>query len=140
MPVLDAGRPEHAQADERLRREVVVWLVTVRPDGQPQATPVWFLWDGESFLIYSQAGKPKLRNIAANPQVALHLRGTETGEDVAIFEGAAELPDDAPPADQVPGYVDKYRQHIEELGYSPATFAEDYSRPVRITPTRARIW
>ena len=29
-------------------------MTTVRSDGQPQTVPVWFLWDDEGFLIYSQ--------------------------------------------------------------------------------------
>jgi PPOX class probable F420-dependent enzyme len=71
--VLDLSQEAHAHADRRLRSEQVAWLTTVRADGQPQSTPVWFLWDGETFLLYSQPGAQKVRNVTANPKVSLHL-------------------------------------------------------------------
>ena len=51
---------------QRLRRELVIWLTTVRRDGMPQPTPVWFLWDGDTFLIYSQ---PNTRKLATSPTI-----------------------------------------------------------------------
>jgi PPOX class probable F420-dependent enzyme len=134
MPDVDA------ELADRLGGELIAWLTTVRADGQPQSVPVWFLWDGQSFLIYSQPEKPKLRNIAGNPKVSLHLRGTDTGGDVVVFEGIAERPSRAAPPDRVDPYLDKYRHLIDEYGWSPASFAEDYSEPIRITPTALRRW
>lgn len=138
--VLDSDDPAHAAAEERLRTDLIAWLTTVTADGQPQATPVWFLWEDGTFLICSRPGMPKLDNIAANPKVSVHLRGTEVGDDIATFDGTAELLDDAPPADQVPAYVAKYRDQMKRYGWSPARFAELYSEPIRVTPTEARIW
>jgi len=129
-----------AAVEGRLAREPIVWLTTVRSDGQPQSVPVWFVGDGSSFLMYSQPNKPKLQNIAGNPKVSLHLRGTETGSDVVAIEGSAERAAGDPPADRVEPYIDKYRRLIEEYGWTPASFAEDYSEPVRITPTVVRTW
>ena len=57
----------------RLESELIGWLTTVSPAGVPVPSPIWFLWDRESFLIYSQPDVPKLRNVAANPNVTLHL-------------------------------------------------------------------
>jgi PPOX class probable F420-dependent enzyme len=124
--------------EQRLAGELIVWLTTVRADGQPQSVPVWFAWDGRAFLMYSQRDKPKLRNIAGNPKVSLHLRGTETGGDVVVIEGTAERAADVPPADRVEPYIEKYRRLIDEYGWSPASFAEDYSEPIRLTPTAVR--
>jgi PPOX class probable F420-dependent enzyme len=109
--------------------------VTVTERGAPQPSPVWFLWDGESFLIYSQPGTPKLRNIAANPRVALHLNTDGAGDDVIIVSGRAEQSDD-PPGDQVPAYVEKYLGLIEGNNWTAASFAADYSVPIRIAPIR----
>ncbi len=41
--------------EARLREEVIVWLTTVRSDGQPQSVPVWFLWDGEYVEKYRES-------------------------------------------------------------------------------------
>jgi PPOX class probable F420-dependent enzyme len=125
---------------KRFADELIVWLTTVRTDGQPQSVPVWFLWEDGSFLIYSQRGKPKLRNIAGNPRVSLHLRGTESGGDVVVVEGTAGHPADAPPADRVDPYVEKYRGEIKGLGWTPESFARDYSESIRVTPNAVRTW
>jgi PPOX class probable F420-dependent enzyme len=80
VETLDADNPKHARADDKLRHEIAAWLTTVTTDGQPQSTPIWFHWDGSTFLIYSQPDRPKLRNIAGNPKVSLHLVGDPDGE------------------------------------------------------------
>lgn len=139
MSVLDLADPKHAQVDEKLRSETLLWLTTVTPDGQPQSTPVWFDWDGESFLLYSQPDRPKLSNIASNPKVAVHLVGDVEGTNVVTIEGAAGIDPTAPPADRVEGYVRKYVDRIDRLGWTPAGFAADYSVAVRVRPTRVRI-
>jgi PPOX class probable F420-dependent enzyme len=125
---------------DKLRDEVVVWLTTVSPEGQPQSVPVWFLWQDGAFLIYSQLDKPKLRNLAANPLVSLHFRGTRTGEDIATLEGEARRADGHPPADQVAPYMEKYAKEIEKLDWTPQSFAADYSEPVLVTPTSVLTW
>jgi PPOX class probable F420-dependent enzyme len=137
--LLDPNNREHAAAAERLRTDIIAWLTTVTADGQPQSTPVWFLWENGTFLIYSRPRMPKLDNIAANPKVAIHLRGTEAGDEIATFDGTAELLNGAPPANQVPAYVEKYRDQMKRYDWTPARFAELYSEPIRVTPTEARI-
>jgi PPOX class probable F420-dependent enzyme len=139
MTFLDPGDPKQARADEKLRTEIAVWLTTVRADGQPQSTPVWFRWDGDTFLFYSQPDRPKLHNIASGPKVSLHLVGDSDGEDVITFEGEAVVDLSAPPADELPRYMEKYSRLVEGFGWTPASYAADYSVPIRVTPTRVRI-
>jgi PPOX class probable F420-dependent enzyme len=138
--VLDPSNEAHAHADRRLRAERVAWLTTVRADGQAQSTPVWFLWDGETFLLYSQPGAPKVRNLTANPKVSLHLNDDGTGEDVITVEGTATVEPDTPRADRVERYLAKYQAAIAALGYEPGPFARTYSTAVRVRPTRVRVW
>lgn len=138
MLTLDTSTEFGVRVMRRLRDEVIIWLVTVDPDGTPQPSPVWFYWDGQTFLIFSQPNQVKLRNIARNSKVALHLNSDESGGDVAIFVGEAHIAPDAPRADAVPEYVSKYRQHIASIGMTPATFAQSYSVSIRVTPTKLR--
>ena len=98
--MLDPAKEAHAHADRRLRAEPVAWLSTVRADGQAQSTPVWFLWDGDTFLVYSQPGAQKVRNLTANPKVSLHLSDDGAGGDVVSFEGAAAVEPDTPRPDR----------------------------------------
>jgi PPOX class probable F420-dependent enzyme len=134
--VAEIGSPLAA----RFARERIAWLTTVRADGQPQSVPVWFVWEDGSFLIYSQRGKPKLRNIEGNPKVSVHLRGTDTGDDVVTIEATATPASDTPAADRVEHYIRKYSGLIDHYGWTPASFAEDYSEPIRLAPTTVRTW
>jgi len=131
---------EQAYLEERLAREVVIWLTTVRPDGQPQTSPVWFVWDGQTFLIYSMPRSQKVPNIQGNPMVSLNLDGDGTGGGIVTIEGQARIDDGAPPASEVGTYADKYRQLINDMGTEPEPFAKEYSTAIRVTPTRRRIY
>jgi PPOX class probable F420-dependent enzyme len=138
--VLDLDSPAGTRADRRLRTERILWLTTVRTDGQPQASPVWFVWDGETFLIFSQPDAQKLRNLAANPRVAVHVDTDEAGEDVVTIDGTAAVDPDVPSSDQLEEYQVKYREGIQAIGTTPAELARDYSVAIRIRPTRVRTW
>jgi PPOX class probable F420-dependent enzyme len=138
--VIDPGTEKGARADERLRSDEVAWLITVTGDGAPVPTPVWFWWDGETITVYSERDKPKLRHLAANPRVALALRTDVLGDEITVISGEAAIDESIPPADQLPGYVDKYGALIARLGADPASFSGAYGVPVRITPTKLRQW
>jgi PPOX class probable F420-dependent enzyme len=138
--VIDPNTGKGARVDARLREELVVWLVTVSADGTPVPTPVWFWWDGETLLVYSQRDKPKLRHIASNPRVALAMRTDEQGDALVVITGEAEVDTSAPPADKVPEYVEKYRGAIARLGSEVEPFAGEYSVAIRIRPVRLRAW
>jgi PPOX class probable F420-dependent enzyme len=138
--VIDPTTEKGARADARLRADEVAWLITVSADGQPVPTPVWFWWDGDTILVYSQRDKPKLRHIAANPRVSVAMRTDELGDEITVISGAAVVDPDSPSADRHPGYVEKYGTLIERLGADPPSFAGEYSVPIRITPTKLRQW
>jgi PPOX class probable F420-dependent enzyme len=140
MTVLDLDQPAHAAADARLQTEPILWLTTVTPAGQPQSTPVWFLWADGAFLVYGAANAPKTRSIAANPRVSLHLEGNGQGGANVIFEGTAALDPAGRRASEVPGYVEKYRALIARNGWTPDSFSDQYPDVIRVTVTRARIW
>lgn len=138
--MLDTTTEAGGRAERRLREEEIAWLTTVRSDGQPQSVPVWFFWDGEKFLVYSQLGRQKLRNIERNPRVDLNLNSNAQGGDVVRVEGTAEIVEDAPPATDVPEYVEKYRDAIARIGFDPDGFARAFSVAIRVTPTRWQVW
>src|SRR3979409_984511 len=97
---LDLETEFGSRAERRLREDIIGWLVTVTSDGRPQPKPVWFVWDGESLLLYSVPAQAKLRNIEGNPAVSLHLDTGEDGEDVVIVTGRAVVDPSAPPIDK----------------------------------------
>ncbi len=123
---------------QRLLEEKVAWLTTVRADGVPQPTPIWFLWQQGTFLVYSKPDARKVRNIRRNPHVALNFNTDESGEHVVVFRGEAAVEEGAPLADLVPAYLDKYRQGIIDLEMTPESMAQEYSVAIRITPRSVR--
>lgn len=127
-----------ARVERRLREDLIVWLVTVGPGGTPQPSPVWFLWDGATCLIYSRPATPKLRNVEARPRVALHFDGDGRGGDIVVLTGTARLDPGAEPADRVPQYVAKYRRGMAGIGMTPESFARAYSVALRVTPAHLR--
>ena len=140
MTILNTEEPAHAAAAARLQTEPIIWLTTVARSGQPQSTPVWFLWEAGEFLIYGLVNGPKTRNIGSNPHVSLHLEGNGRGGANVIFEGTARIDPAGPKADAVPVYIEKYREFIDSYGWTPESFAKDYPYVIRVSPTRARIW
>ena len=122
----------------RLAEERIAWLTTIDSRGVPQPRPIWFLWDGETFLIYSRPATAKLRHIAERPQVALNLDGDGRGGDIIVFTGRAEVDPATPPADQHPAYAAKYEPGFARIGMTPAQFAASYSVAIRITPHKLR--
>jgi PPOX class probable F420-dependent enzyme len=121
--------------ETRLRRELVIWIATAGRDGHPHVVPVWFLWDGKSVLIYAVPGQ-KVRDIEANPNVALHLNTDPVGEDVVRIDGTANIDPKQPPAYKVPNYVRKYREQIKGLDWTPKVFSDQYHVAIRVKPTR----
>ena len=128
------------RAEARLKEEKIAWMTTVRSDGQPQTVPVWFLWDDEGFLIYSQPNRQKLRNITQNPRVGLNLNSNEQGNDVVRLEGTASTDEDAPLSSEIPSYVEKYRESIARIGFDVEGFARAYSVALRVRPERWQVW
>jgi PPOX class probable F420-dependent enzyme len=138
--VLDLDSSAGARADRRLRTEQILWLTTVRADGQPQSSPVWFLWDGEALLVFSQPDAQKLRNLAGNPRVAVHLESEGTADEGVTIDGTAAVDPDAPSSNRIEEYRVKYREGIRAMGITPDELARDFSVALRIRPTRVRAW
>ena len=133
-----SSTPFGERVERRLREEKIIWLTTTGADGTPQPNPVWFLWDGDSFLVYSLPDAARLPHIQRTPRVALHFDGNGKGGDIVVFTGEARVSQDDPPADQLPVYVEKYKDFIARSFGTPADFAAKYSVALRITPTKVR--
>jgi PPOX class probable F420-dependent enzyme len=139
--MIDVTTKPGARAAARLERELILWLTTVTPGGQPQGSPVWFLWvDGEIMLL-SRADTPRAANIRANPRVAANLDGDGEGGDVVSIEGEARIARErATLADVPPAYVEKYAAKLAAYGWTMESMLVDYPVEIRIRPTRVRTW
>lgn len=72
----------------RLATERIVWLCTLRRNGSPHVTPVWFVFVRGTWWIGADRASVKLRNIENDPRVSLALEG---GEAPVVAEGRARI-------------------------------------------------
>jgi PPOX class probable F420-dependent enzyme len=125
-----------------LNNEYFIWLTTVGSDVSPQPRPVWFIWEKDSFLIFSEPKSHKIRHLKKYANVSLHFNTKdEKGEqEVIVFVGTARMDRDAPPAHKVSAYLKKYRKGIAGLGMTPEEFSRQYSVAIRVKPASIRGW
>ena len=133
--MIDASSQDGKRILRRLEEELVVWLTT--GGERPQSVPVWFLWERDSFLVFSVPGR-KVRQLEAHPRVHLNFNSTRSGGDVVRFEGRAEVLAGHPPPTSNEAYMRKYAEQIDRLGMSPEGFAEEYHVAIRIQPEKIK--
>ncbi len=136
--VFDSGSAKDARALDRLGHDMIGWLTTVTPDGQPQTFPIWFLWEDGKALIYSDHRAKRNANIADNPRVSLHLADNGQGGDLVVVEGEARVDPTTPPVTAHTGYLAKYGAWITEYLEGAEAMAAVYSVPIRVRPVRGR--
>ena len=128
-----------ARVARRLDEEVVAWLTVVDGAGTPQPAPIWFLWDGETALIYSNGQAKRLAHLRARPDAALHLDGDGRGGDIVVLTGTVVEATDQPAVPDHPEYLAKYGSWIANGPWgTPEVFAETYSVPLLFRPDRVR--
>jgi PPOX class probable F420-dependent enzyme len=126
---------------QHLADQYVIWLTTVDSKLTPQPRPVWFIWENDTFLIYSQPNAQKVKHISKNPRVALHFNTDETGDKhVIVFIGEASIDPNCPPLHEVPAYLEKYEEGVAGLEMTPEEFSREYSTAIKIRPTEVRGW
>lgn len=123
---------------KRLEHESVIWFTTVDSKGNPQPRPVWFHWDGETVLLFSQAEGAKVRQIKGNPCVALNLNSTPDGGDVMVLLGEATIVEDKVSPERLQDYIRKYQEGIKDIGMTPESFEADYHVPILVRPSSLR--
>jgi PPOX class probable F420-dependent enzyme len=122
---------------QHLEQDEVIWFTSVSPKGMPLPNPVWFYWDGETIVVYSEPKSFRVRNIRQNPLVALHFDGADSlGNDVIVIQGEAALRagNQFIPA----GYWAKYKKFLPDISTTVEGMTRDYSIEIRVKPSRVR--
>lgn len=126
------------RVNRRLRQEKIIWLTTVDSHHRPQPRPVWFHWDGQTVLIFSERNTAKLQHIPRNPKVALNFNTDEDGDDVGVLIGEARILSEPPPATRVKAYLGKYKQGIKDIGMTVPQFSAAFAVPILFSPRAMR--
>jgi PPOX class probable F420-dependent enzyme len=72
----------------------VVVVITINPDGTPQATPVWARLDGEDILVSTVRGRKKTRNLERDPRASVFVLDPENPLSYFSVTGSVTLTDD----------------------------------------------
>ena len=92
-------------------------VVTLMPDGQPQALLTWVDTDGDHILVNTEPVRQRARNLRRDPRITVLIH-SENGYDWAEVRGRV--------IETIDG--DKARAHIDEL--SRKYTGEGYGRPI----------
>jgi PPOX class probable F420-dependent enzyme len=111
-------------------------IATVRKDGAPHITPIWFVFDGDDLIFTTGEHSAKAKHIRRDPRVTLCVDEEQPHYSYVIVEGTATLSDDLnamlPWATRIAArYMGADR--AEEYGRRNAVAGELL---VRVTPTR----
>ena len=82
-----------SELHELLTSAAICRLATVRADGRPHIAPMWFLYrDGAYYFMQRKgAAKQKIKNLQANPNVALSIDTCSSPYRAVLVEGTAEM-------------------------------------------------
>jgi beta-alanine degradation protein BauB len=79
-----------------LEQALFAHLATIRPDGGPQSSVMWFDWDGERIRLSHTTTRQKYRNMVQNPLVSMHFQDPDDPYRTLEVRGRVEsiTPDD----------------------------------------------
>ncbi|AZQ33100.1 PPOX class F420-dependent oxidoreductase [Streptomyces cyaneochromogenes] len=69
-------------------------LSTVRADGSPHVTPIWFVLDGDDVVFNTGKSSVKGRNLARDGRVALCVDDDRPPYDFVVLRGRARISED----------------------------------------------
>lgn len=133
-----------AEIDAFLSQVILARLATVRVDGRPHVTPIWFIWDGETIWMETGPDFVKARNLRDNPECAVVVDTTEGGLRIkgVILEGRAELVQE--PNDLVTRVVTRlYERYMGSEAMQAATPRKMFDAPhvlIKLTPRKIISW
>lgn len=137
----DAGGPMTAeQLEEFLTQgDRFAKIATTMPDGWPVVSPVWYEWDGSSFLIVSKEKTSLVQNLRRDPRCGLLVDNPTLPYKRVSVQGVAEfLGDDFDWVEPARRMVLRY---LGEGGLSYAESTFEFPRvPFRVWPKRMATW
>jgi PPOX class probable F420-dependent enzyme len=119
-----------------LEKPLVAVLATISPSGRPQATPVWYLLEKNHILINTSQGRIKLRNLQANPRVALTFVDTNDPYRYVQIQGKVVKFDREHGARDIDRLSMRYRGRSYQY---PPTDAPDRRVTLLVRPTRFNV-
>ncbi len=125
-----ANRERWRAIEGRLGREMDIWVATVRADGRPHLTPVWFVWLHDKIYFCTGTDTQKWVNLLSNQRVSLALPDTQR---VILIEGEAHAANRATTEELAEYFFNKYEW---DFRFDDSTTW----RLVEVTPLKILAW
>lgn len=81
-----------------VERPLFAHLATLRPDGSPQSSVMWFAWDGTRVRFSHTSTRQKYRNLLRDGRVSFHLQDPDNPYRTLEVRGQVESMDPDPDA------------------------------------------
>lgn len=73
-----------------LERPLFAHLATLRPDGSPQSSVMWFSWDGSKARFSHTSTRQKYRNLLRDGRVSFHIQDPDNPYRTLEVRGTVE--------------------------------------------------
>jgi PPOX class probable F420-dependent enzyme len=81
-----------------LERPLFAHLATLRPDGSPQSSVMWFAWDGQMIRFSHTSTRQKYRNLLRDGRVSFHVQDPDNAYRTLEVRGKVVSMDPDPDA------------------------------------------
>jgi PPOX class probable F420-dependent enzyme len=76
--------------EDLLQRPLFAHMATLRPDGSPQSSVMWFAWDGSRVRFSHTRNRQKYRNLERDPRISFHVQDPENPYRTLEVRGEVE--------------------------------------------------
>ncbi|NCF63910.1 MAG: TIGR03618 family F420-dependent PPOX class oxidoreductase [Gammaproteobacteria bacterium] len=127
-----------AQVDEFLQAPRIAVFGTVRAQGAPQLTPVWYLYENGQVFVSLSINSAKYRNLTRDPRVCICIAAPHPDARAVMIHGQAELiPEQSAWSDDIHWRITRrYYSSDDEAQEFLDSFPAEESALVSVTPAK----
>lgn len=126
-----------AEMEDFLSQGYLARIATIKQDGSPHVTPVWFLWENGELIIVTYRDSLKIKNIKRDNRVSVVIDTSYPGKGV-IIEGEAGVSSDK--VEEMTRKVSAKYVKPEELDDYVKSVLKNPMVVVRVNPKKILTW
>lgn len=130
------------ERDAFLAAERTCRVATVRGDGAPHVTPLWFAWDGSALWLTSIVRSQRWTDLASDPRISVVVdAGTEYDELRGVeIQGRAEVVGEVPRTGEPAPELEVPEQLFADKYTGGTMFHDGRHAWLRIVPDKIVSW
>jgi PPOX class probable F420-dependent enzyme len=94
-----------SKAEEFLKGKHFGKFATLRKDGSPHVTPIWYMYEGGKLIVNTTTERVKFKNVKRDPRVALLV---DDGYPYVMVEGRARIAEERDPKKDIETLAIRY--------------------------------